>query len=220
MDGEDVRIRARAQNSRAQGGGCFVVLRQEMFTVQGIVWKGETVSKKMVNFTKSINKESIIEIVGKAVKAPVAIESCTQSTIEIQISEVWNVHSAEPKLPFQLEDAGRRVEDQVAEFKEDEKEEENEETPTPDPTEEDGKKQKVEIKVNQKTRLDNRIIDLRLPASKAIMKVHSSVGLLFREFCESLDFTEIHSPKLLAGSSEGGAEIFRLKYFGKDSCLA
>jgi aspartyl/asparaginyl-tRNA synthetase len=31
---------------------------------------------------------------------------------------------------------------------------------------------------------------------------------------------EIHSPKLLGGASEGGANVFKLKYFGQDACLA
>jgi aspartyl-tRNA synthetase len=31
---------------------------------------------------------------------------------------------------------------------------------------------------------------------------------------------EIHSPKLLGGTSEGGANVFRLDYFGQEACLA
>ena len=31
---------------------------------------------------------------------------------------------------------------------------------------------------------------------------------------------EIHSPKLLAGASEGGAEVFMTDYFGQPACLA
>ena len=33
-------------------------------------------------------------------------------------------------------------------------------------------------------------------------------------------FTEIHTPKLIPGESEGGAEVFRTDYFGKSACLA
>ena len=43
---------------------------------------------------------------------------------------------------------------------------------------------------------------------------------MYREFLYKNDFTEIHSPKLLGGTSEGGANVFRLKYFGQDCCLA
>ena len=34
------------------------------------------------------------------------------------------------------------------------------------------------------------------------------------------EFVEIHTPKLISGSSEGGADVFKLKYFNKDACLA
>lgn len=33
-------------------------------------------------------------------------------------------------------------------------------------------------------------------------------------------FVEIHSPKLLAGASEGGSEVFMTDYFGQPACLA
>ena len=33
-------------------------------------------------------------------------------------------------------------------------------------------------------------------------------------------FIEIHSPKLLAGASEGGSEVFVTDYFGQPACLA
>src|SRR5690606_3868100 len=36
----------------------------------------------------------------------------------------------------------------------------------------------------------------------------------------SQDFTEFNSPKLLPGATEGGAEVFKLDYFGKDATLA
>lgn len=52
------------------------------------------------------------------------------------------------------------------------------------------------------------------------MKLQSAVGFLFREFLYSRDFTEIHSPKLIGGTSEGGSNVFRLKYFAEDACLA
>ncbi len=33
-------------------------------------------------------------------------------------------------------------------------------------------------------------------------------------------FTEIQTPKLIAGESEGGSEVFRTDYFGQPACLA
>lgn len=34
------------------------------------------------------------------------------------------------------------------------------------------------------------------------------------------DFMEIHTPKLIGGSSEGGSNVFSFKYFNTDACLA
>lgn len=33
-------------------------------------------------------------------------------------------------------------------------------------------------------------------------------------------FTEIQTPKLVGGASEGGSAVFRLDYFGEPACLA
>ena len=44
--------------------------------------------------------------------------------------------------------------------------------------------------------------------------------MLFRDFLYTRDFVEIHSPKLIGGTSEGGANVFRLKYFDQEACLA
>jgi aspartyl/asparaginyl-tRNA synthetase len=43
---------------------------------------------------------------------------------------------------------------------------------------------------------------------------------LFREFLLSQSFIEIHTPKLISGSSEGGASVFHLQYLGQPACLA
>lgn len=43
---------------------------------------------------------------------------------------------------------------------------------------------------------------------------------LFREFLTTQNFVEIHTPKLIAGTSEGGANVFKLNYFGTEACLA
>ena len=35
-----------------------------------------------------------------------------------------------------------------------------------------------------------------------------------------LNFVEIHTPKLLKGASEGGADVFSTNYFNRTACLA
>merc|ERR1712086_956520 len=74
--------------------------------------------------------------------------------------------------------------------------------------------------VKQDIRLNNGIIDLRVPTNQAIFKLQSGVCRLYREFMLKNGFMEIHTPKLIGGASEGGANVFALKYFGQDACLA
>lgn len=76
------------------------------------------------------------------------------------------------------------------------------------------------VMVGQDIRLNNRIIDLRVPTNQAIFKLQAGVCKLYREFMESHGFVEIHSPKLIGGASEGGSNVFTFKYFGQDACLA
>jgi aspartyl-tRNA synthetase len=59
-----------------------------------------------------------------------------------------------------------------------------------------------------------------VPANNAIMRVRSGVSQLFREALTLEGFVEINTPKLIAGESEGGADVFRTDYFGQGACLA
>ena len=76
------------------------------------------------------------------------------------------------------------------------------------------------VKINFDTRLNARWMDTRGAASNAIFRLQSRVGQYFREFLIQKDFVEIHSPKMIATASEGGANVFKLGYFGKDAYLA
>ena len=46
------------------------------------------------------------------------------------------------------------------------------------------------------------------------------VCALFREFLLNKGFCEIHSPKMIATASEGGADVFKLTYFERHAYLA
>lgn len=70
------------------------------------------------------------------------------------------------------------------------------------------------------TLLDNRVIGLRNLQESAIFKIRSELNRYIREFLWGHDFTEIQTPKLLAEATEGGAEVFKLDYFGKEATLA
>lgn len=73
---------------------------------------------------------------------------------------------------------------------------------------------------NLDTLLDNRVIGLRNLKEQAIFKVQAEVKEAMRQFLRGRDFTEFNSPKLLPGATEGGAEVFKLDYFGKEATLA
>ncbi len=70
------------------------------------------------------------------------------------------------------------------------------------------------------TRLDNRIIDLRKPETQAIFKIRNAVLATAHEYLRSQNFLEVHTPKIIASSSEGGTDMFRLRYFEKEAFLA
>ena len=70
------------------------------------------------------------------------------------------------------------------------------------------------------TLLDNRVITLRNLNEQIIFKVQAKVLESAREYFNQNGFTEINTPKLLAEATEGGAEVFKLNYFGKEATLA
>ncbi len=70
------------------------------------------------------------------------------------------------------------------------------------------------------TNMAYRSVALRHPLTRAVFKISEGVVSGFREFMLSQNFTEIHTPKIVAAGAEGGANIFKLKYFGQDAFLA
>lgn len=52
--------------------------------------------------------------------------------------------------------------------------------------------------VADRTRLSNRIMDLRTSTSQSIFRIQAGVGNLFRSALDDRRFVEIHSPKLQA----------------------
>jgi aspartyl/asparaginyl-tRNA synthetase len=67
--------------------------------------------------------------------------------------------------------------------------------------------------VNQDTRLDNRVLDLRTATNQAIFRLEAGVCRLFREVLTNKGFVEIHTPKIIPAASEGGANVFTVSYF-------
>ena len=70
------------------------------------------------------------------------------------------------------------------------------------------------------TDLSLRFVTLRNLRRRAVFKVQEGVVRGFREALQSEGFTEIHSPKIVAQNAEGGANLFRMEYFGRRAYLA
>ncbi len=77
---------------------------------------------------------------------------------------------------------------------------------------------KVDIDLD--TRLNYRILDLRKPRVNAVFRVQHSLARFSREYLERDGFVEIHTPKIVAESTEGGANLFEIKYFDRPAYLA
>ncbi len=70
------------------------------------------------------------------------------------------------------------------------------------------------------TRLNWRFLDFRSEESRAVFRIQSRILKSFRDFFSGRGFIEIQPPVIIASASEGGAELFSLKYFEKDAFLA
>jgi len=70
------------------------------------------------------------------------------------------------------------------------------------------------------TRMDYRWIDLRSEKNYLMMQVQSAFVAGMRKFLLEQEFTEIHTPKLIATASESGSDVFEVKYFDRPAYLA
>jgi nondiscriminating aspartyl-tRNA synthetase len=73
---------------------------------------------------------------------------------------------------------------------------------------------------NLDTLFENRVLNVRNIQEQKIFKIRADLTKYIREFLGQNEFVEIQTPKLLAEATEGGAEVFKLDYFGKEATLA
>lgn len=79
---------------------------------------------------------------------------------------------------------------------------------------------KEEIEANLDVVLNNRVISLRHPKTNAIFKIQATLAQAFSRFLVNEGFTEIFTPKIVAEGTEGGTELFKVKYFDREAYLA
>jgi nondiscriminating aspartyl-tRNA synthetase len=68
--------------------------------------------------------------------------------------------------------------------------------------------------------LDHAAVGQRFPRQRAILKLTAAAVEGFRKTLQSRGFTEIFTPKIVAGATESGANVFQIDYFGQPGYLA
>ena len=79
---------------------------------------------------------------------------------------------------------------------------------------------KESMDVNLDVLLNNRVISLRHPKLNAIFKIQASLAQGFSQFLVEQGFTQVFTPKIVAEGTEGGTNLFAIKYFDKQAYLA
>ncbi|XP_002965575.2 aspartate--tRNA ligase 1, cytoplasmic [Selaginella moellendorffii] len=198
LEGSTVLVRGRVHSKRAKGKMAFLVLRETIHTVQCVVSMENVGSKQFVKYASLLSKESVVDVTGN-VSNPRNPVSGTTQPVEIQVTELHCISRSTNELPLLLEDAARSDQD----------------------IEKAAKEGIQYARVLQDTRLNNRVLDLRIPANQAIFTVQSEISSLFHDFLRANKFRQIHTPKLIAGASEGGSAVFKLQYANdQPACLA
>jgi nondiscriminating aspartyl-tRNA synthetase len=200
LAGKEITLRGRIQTTRPVGAKKgFFVIRQRFNTVQAILSvDADQISKQMLKWALSVPSESLVVITAKVTVPPDPIKSCTVQDAELVIATIHTETEATPRLPFSIE-AATLSEAEI---------EASQATDIPF------------AGVLLETRLDNRVVDLRTITNQAIFRIQAGVIRLFRNFLDSANFTEIHTPKIIGAASEGGANVFKVKYFDTSAYLA
>jgi nondiscriminating aspartyl-tRNA synthetase len=68
--------------------------------------------------------------------------------------------------------------------------------------------------------LDHAAVGQRFPRQRAILKLAAAAVEGFRKTMRENGFTEIFTPKIVAGVTESGANVFQIDYFGQPAFLA
>ncbi|KAI0070719.1 aspartyl-tRNA synthetase, cytoplasmic [Panus rudis PR-1116 ss-1] len=192
--GEKVAFRARVHHIRALGSKIvFLILRHQITTLQCILTEQPNhISQNMVRWAEGITRESIVIVEG-TVKRPPEDQEVVRST-SVRLVEVLVEKLfvvAAPSAPLPFQ-----VDD------------------ISHPHEHNTHR------VGDRTRLSNRVLDLRSPTSQAIFRLRSATCQLFRTYLLSQNFTEIQSSKFQEGGTESGAAVFKVDYFRRTAFLA
>ena len=76
------------------------------------------------------------------------------------------------------------------------------------------------LTASQPTLLDHAAVTWRHPTRRAVWQLAAASVAGFRRALAARNFTEIHTPKIVGGSTESGANVFEVDYFGQTAYLA
>lgn len=76
------------------------------------------------------------------------------------------------------------------------------------------------VQADLDTRLNNRFLDMRNPRISSIFRLKSSILWGIRNFLKQNGFVEVQTPKIVASATEGGANLFSVKYFEDEAFLS
>lgn len=191
----------------------FIELSKGFESIQGVIAtspEGTPVSKQFVKWVGSVTLESTVLVEAKVVASPEPIKSCSITNFELHVTKFYVVSPAPAMLAFSMPTASTAV-GSVEEMP-DELVKDTAELSVADTG-------KVPVATLQ-TLLDNPVLRMRAPIDKAIGDIRAGVKQLFRSYLVDHGFFEFEAPCLIGAASEGGANVFKLPYFGKDAFLA
>ncbi|KAG8525676.1 uncharacterized protein KY384_000436 [Bacidia gigantensis] len=203
-DGEVILFRARVHALRKMSANlAFFVFRQQLSTIQGVLaHQGEKVSTHMVQWAERVQSGSIVLVKGTLQKPKEPVKGSTIHDIEVLISELHVICRRPEAVPFTV------YENELSKDHEFDEEVDH------------SSQHQHTGHITDRTRLANRLLDLRSVTSKSIFRVSSGITTQFRSFLDSQGFIEIHTPKLQGGGTESGASVFQVDYFGRPAFLA
>jgi nondiscriminating aspartyl-tRNA synthetase len=205
--GKEVVFRARIHHLRKMSSKfVFFMFRQQLATIQGVLMEHADISKYMLYWAEHLDAETIVLVRG-ILQEPKAkqgeVLGATIHDVEVSVHAMHVEAAVTENLPFNVNEA------EVSQAEVDAERAIGEH-----------KEGHSRVKISDRTRLNNRVIDLRTTASQGIFRIQSGICSLFRSQLDSEGFIEIHTPKLQGGATESGASVFKIDYFGRGAFLA
>jgi ergosteryl-3beta-O-L-aspartate synthase len=198
MVGQEVTFRSRLYHFRNMGTKLvFLIFRQNISTIQGVmVEKPGEIGPLMMHWAEHLRTGSIVLVTGTLKKPEIPVKSASIHTVEVHVHTLKIIVKRQEPVPFSVQEAEMVALD--------------------DAHKEEGRQSQIP----NRTRLSNRIIDLRTTTSQSIFRIQSGIGNLFRSTLDDRGFVEIHTPKLQGAATESGASVFNVNYFGRKAFLA